>query len=124
MTTKKQNRIATDPGDISKKYLIKEESEDVRLDGDLMEKVERIMRELTKTLNRFPKAKPIGWAFGLAFEENHIDRFNYFSLALANLEEANEKAADLLGKDIINRMKLSYGREKDAIRQDLKGENQ
>lgn len=121
----KKNRIVGDPNDESKRYLIKEESEEQRLDGDVMTKVNNIMEELIKTFKgRFPKAKSIGWSFGLAFEETYGDRFNYFSIALADLSDANEKAADMLGKDIINRMKLSYGREPDAVRNDLKGDNQ
>jgi hypothetical protein len=122
---KKQNRIVNDPNEIGKKYLIKEESEEAKLDGDVMTKVHNIMNELTRTFhNRFPKAQPIGWSFGIAFEDNRGDAFDYFSVSLCDLENANEKAADMLGTDIINRMKLAYGHEVAKVRQDLKGENQ
>lgn len=101
-----------------KNYLAKQSTEDVPSTEELVKKVKYHIERAASLIPKPTGSEFIGFICAFAYERSTNDKFDYQSASLVDLEKVNIVASDMLLKDLTTKIKKSYGKEEDAVRQD------
>ena len=119
MSTDKKvsNKLTFDP-DTKKNYAVRQTEEDIPANAELVKKVKYHIEAAAKLIPRPEGSKCIGYVAGFIFERQTQDRFDFQSATIVDMENVNIVASDMILKDLTVKVKRSFGKEPDAVRQD------